>query len=196
MYGGRQGRRGRGGSDLHGFLEVRARAGCAGHTSPRRRRRRLMTRRARNALGTATQCTRRNDSPPPPPGLRPPHRCRNRTSRRPGRARCPWAAAAAARARDPPEHASAARTPSMACQLTDRPTTAAATARGGAAWDARGGDFTRAPPNRHAQLTRSTDTNAPPSTRRAGAVRRAPASRHDRVRGARVIGTDNWAGPS
>jgi hypothetical protein len=32
-----------------------------------RPRHRLLTRRARNALGTATQCTRRNDSPPPPP---------------------------------------------------------------------------------------------------------------------------------
>jgi hypothetical protein len=31
-----------------------------------RRRRRLLTRRARKALGTATQCTRRNDSLPPP----------------------------------------------------------------------------------------------------------------------------------
>jgi hypothetical protein len=31
------------------------------------RQRRLLTRRARIALGTATQCTRRNDSPPPPP---------------------------------------------------------------------------------------------------------------------------------
>jgi hypothetical protein len=28
---------------------------------------RLLTRRAHNALGTATQCTRINDSPPPPP---------------------------------------------------------------------------------------------------------------------------------
>jgi hypothetical protein len=27
----------------------------------------LLTRRARNTLGTATQCTRRTDSPPPPP---------------------------------------------------------------------------------------------------------------------------------
>jgi hypothetical protein len=35
----------------------------------------LLTRRARNALGTATQCTRRNDSPPsPPPPPPPPHR--------------------------------------------------------------------------------------------------------------------------
>jgi hypothetical protein len=32
----------------------------------RRRCRRLLARRARDALGTATQCTRRNDSPPPP----------------------------------------------------------------------------------------------------------------------------------
>jgi hypothetical protein len=45
----------------------------------------LLTRRARNALGTATQCTRRNDSPPsPPPRPPPPPRpCRRR--RRPRR---------------------------------------------------------------------------------------------------------------
>jgi hypothetical protein len=34
--------------------------------------RRLLTRRARNTLGTATQRTRRNDSPPPPPPPPPP----------------------------------------------------------------------------------------------------------------------------
>jgi hypothetical protein len=34
--------------------------------------RRLLTRRARNASGTATQYTRRNDSPPPPPPPPPP----------------------------------------------------------------------------------------------------------------------------
>jgi uncharacterized membrane protein YgcG len=34
---------------------------------PQRPRRLLLTRRARDASDTATQCTRRNDSPPPPP---------------------------------------------------------------------------------------------------------------------------------
>jgi hypothetical protein len=42
----------------------RARTAAA---SRRPRRRLLLTRRARIALGTATQCTRRHDSPPPPP---------------------------------------------------------------------------------------------------------------------------------
>jgi hypothetical protein len=37
----------------------------AGTAPPRRRR--LLARRARDALGTATQCTRGKDSPPPPP---------------------------------------------------------------------------------------------------------------------------------
>jgi hypothetical protein len=43
----------------------------------------LLTRRARNTLGTATQCTRRNDSPPPP---RPRRRRRRRHWRRGPRA--------------------------------------------------------------------------------------------------------------
>jgi hypothetical protein len=46
---------------------------CAGRRScpaSRRCHRLLLMRRARNASGTATQCTRRNDSPPlPPPSL-------------------------------------------------------------------------------------------------------------------------------
>jgi hypothetical protein len=62
----------------------------------RRRRRRLLTRRARIASGTATQCTRRNDSPPPLPTL--PAEAEPLRGARGGRA----AAAAAARVGEPP----------------------------------------------------------------------------------------------
>jgi hypothetical protein len=44
------------------------------HQHPQRRRHLLLARRARTALGTATQCTRRNDSPASPPPPPPPCR--------------------------------------------------------------------------------------------------------------------------
>jgi hypothetical protein len=51
------------------------------------RRRLLLTRRARSASGTATQCTRRNDSPPPPEKPRaPPTAAPRRTVRGSARA--------------------------------------------------------------------------------------------------------------
>jgi hypothetical protein len=54
--------------------------------------RHLLTRRARNALGTATQCTRRNDSPPPPRAARrPPAPPRPSVARWPPRAHPPRA---------------------------------------------------------------------------------------------------------
>jgi hypothetical protein len=49
----------------HRRSPVRPAAAPAAAPARRRRRRRLLARRARNALGTAAQCTRRNDSPPP-----------------------------------------------------------------------------------------------------------------------------------
>ena len=60
----------------NGSREGRARAlrlsGAARTLLVEMRPRLLLTRRARSALGTATQCTRKNDSPPPPPPPPPP----------------------------------------------------------------------------------------------------------------------------